>query len=199
MELADEMRDLRELFFKSGGIADQISEALHLIGCKHQIQYGNGWKDIRVEIDAPGIVRMLIQDANSILFSYIILDGTEQSWLVHLTDHNTIISRIWSCLYLISQRNKVWIPFTAYESLVLALWLQSETGSDHYVLLTVCNDDSESEVTGIKTTDPDLIAAARSVLLDQCPGEVFLDLLCEKYEVFNKLRYKESESHGGKQ
>jgi len=39
------------------------------------------------------------------------------------------------------------------------------------------------------TTDKDLVPAARALLLGDCPEEVFLDLLCEKYDHINELRY----------
>jgi len=39
------------------------------------------------------------------------------------------------------------------------------------------------------TTDKDLVPAARALLLGDCPEEVFLDLLCEKYDYINELRY----------
>lgn len=177
-------------------IAAQISQALDLIGCKHQVRnrLPPFLADVVVEVDAPGIFRLLIQDLDHVHFSYITEDGEEGGWILQISNHINIISRIWSCLYLISQRNMAWVPFTAWESLVLTLYLQSKTGTDCYVSLTVRSDDAESGDLGIKTTDPDLVAAARSFLLGHCPGDVFLDLLCEKYELFNKLRYAEQKA-----
>ena len=156
-----------------------------MIGCKHQVYEWASYGYSRIEVDAPGIDWFSIYDVDWIEFEYVIEDGSQDKWDLETNENRTIISTIWSCLSLISHRNSARINLSSRTSLRLELSFHSSTGLDCYVALSVLGDGIDINLI----TDPDLVASARCLLMEQCPEDVFLDLLCEKCESINKLRY----------